>query len=478
MLGNDGTGPTLKFNGATVTVGQFGAWTPIAAEQTSSGYEVAFKNAVLGSYTVWNTDSNGAYANSPTGAVAGSDFTLETLETSFHQDLNGDGTIGPPPPTVVEAFGATILGISGSQYVMNPVAGGTGPTLKFNGATVTVGQFGAWTPFAAEQTSGGYEVAFKNIPLGSYVVWNTDNSGAYTNSATAVVTASDFGLQTLETSFQQDLNGDGTIGPPPPTVVEGFGATILGISGNRYVMNPVAGGTGPTLKFNGATVTVGQFGAWTPFAAEQTATGYEIAFKNTPLGSYVVWNTDSSGVYTNSATAVVTGSNFALEQLETSFQQDLNGDGRLSTAVSLGTNGSDTRDLTTQTAITTVNLGGNTAQVSAGLNQPSLAFIGTPDAIVLGTAGATIEYALAPSSGIETIANFTLGRDELNIDLMGSASNVLQAFDTTVSGNAAIAITSSADRTHGIVLLSTSGQTAASLLPSHLTVTDGHALIG
>ena len=37
-------------------------------------------------------------------------------------------------------------------------------------------------------------------------------------------------LQSFETSFQQDLNGDGTIGPPappPPTVIEGFGSTSL-----------------------------------------------------------------------------------------------------------------------------------------------------------------------------------------------------------------------------------------------------------
>ena len=285
-------------------------------------------------------------------------------------------------------------------------------------------------------------------------------------------------METLETSFHQDLNGDGTIGPPPPTVVEAFGATILGISGNQYVMNPVAGGTGPALKFNGSTVTVGQFGAWTPIAAEQVSGGYEIAFKNSSLGSYIVWNTDSNGAYTASATAVVAGSDFGLETLETSFHQDLNGDGRLSAVVDLGTSSADTLNLTGQTAVTTVNLSSNTAQVSAGLNQPSLSFIGAPDAITLGTAGATIEYALAPTSGIETIANFTLGRDELNIDLMGFASSVLQAFDTTVSGNAAIAITSSADRTHGIVLLNTTGQTASSLIAGHTAFTDGHALIG
>ena len=41
--------------------GQFGAWTPIGAEQTASGYEVAWKIAGADQYAVWNTDSNGNY---------------------------------------------------------------------------------------------------------------------------------------------------------------------------------------------------------------------------------------------------------------------------------------------------------------------------------------------------------------------------------------------------------------------------------
>jgi hypothetical protein len=54
--------------------------------------------------------------------------------------------------------------------------------------------------------------------------------------------------------------------------------------------------------------------------------------------------------------------------------------------------------------------------------------------------------ALAPFSGIETIANFTLGRDELNIDL-----GALLFHDTTVSEILAVAIMSCADPGHGLV---------------------------
>ena len=58
-----------------------------------------------------------------------------------------------------------------------------------------------------------------------------------------------------------------------------------------------AAGLGPSLKYGGADVVAGQFGAWTPIGAEQTASGYEVAWKITGADQYTVWNTDSSGNY-------------------------------------------------------------------------------------------------------------------------------------------------------------------------------------
>ena len=44
-------------------------------------------------YTIWTTDNNGKYL-SDIGHVSGTSAALESLENSFHQDLNGDGHIG------------------------------------------------------------------------------------------------------------------------------------------------------------------------------------------------------------------------------------------------------------------------------------------------------------------------------------------------------------------------------------------------
>ena len=61
---------------------------------TATGYEVAWKVTGADQYTVWNTDSSGNYISNAIGVVSGSSTALESLETSFQQDLNGDGTIG------------------------------------------------------------------------------------------------------------------------------------------------------------------------------------------------------------------------------------------------------------------------------------------------------------------------------------------------------------------------------------------------
>ncbi len=41
------------------------------------------------------------------------------------------------------------------------------------------GQFGAWAPIGAEQTAGGYEVAWKVPGADQYTVWNADSNGNY-----------------------------------------------------------------------------------------------------------------------------------------------------------------------------------------------------------------------------------------------------------------------------------------------------------
>jgi len=335
-----GTGPVLQFQGSVVSVGQFAGWAPIGAEATANGYEVAWYNAGTNQYTFWYTDGTGKFVSNPTGLVAGSSSAVQTFESSFNQDLNGDGVIGapvappPPPSTAIESAGATSLVVSGNNYYLNPVGGGTGPVLQFQGSVVSVGQFAGWAPIGAEATANGYEVAWYNAGTNQYTFWYTDGSGKFFSNPTGLVAGSSSAVQTFESSFNQDLNGDGVIGapvaPPPSTAIESAGATSLMVSGNNYYLNPVGGGTGPVLQFQGSVVTVGKFAGWAPIGAEATANGYEVAWYNAGTNQYTFWYTDGSGKFVSNPTGPVAGNSSAVLTFESSFQQDLNGDGTIS----------------------------------------------------------------------------------------------------------------------------------------------------
>ena len=339
LYGSDGTGPSLKYQGADYVAGQFGQVAPIGAEQTASGYEVAWKATGADQFSVWNTDNNGNYLSNTLTSVSGTSAALQSFETSFHQDLNGDGTIGPagppPPPaqTVIEGFGSTSLTEVGTHFYLYG-SGGTGPSLKYQGADYVAGQFGQVAPIGAEQTASGYEVAWKATGADQFSVWNTDNNGNYLSNTLTSVSGTSAALQSIETSFHQDLNGDGTIGPagppPPPaqTVIEGFGSTSLTEVGTHFYLYG-SDGTGPSLKYQGADYVAGQFGQVAPIGAEQTASGYEVAWKVPGADQFSVWNTDNNGNYLSNTLTSVSGTSAALQSIEASFQQDLNGDGSI-----------------------------------------------------------------------------------------------------------------------------------------------------
>jgi serralysin len=81
------------------------------------------------------------------------------------------------------------------------------------------------------------------------------------------------------------------------------------------------------LTFGGSPVLAGQLGGWTPIGAEVVSGGYEVAWKMAGADLYTVWSTDSNGNYLANVIAAVPGNSAALEGLEATFQQDLNGDG-------------------------------------------------------------------------------------------------------------------------------------------------------
>ncbi|MGY3604052.1 MULTISPECIES: Ig-like domain-containing protein [unclassified Bradyrhizobium] len=218
FLGSNG--PELKHGGAAVTTGQFQDWIPISSVQVDGGgYDVAWKNS-SGQFTFWATDSQGNFMSYPTHgvALAANSTTVQSYETIFHQDLNGDHTIGVPGGTSPSTpSGSTGVVQVGNNYFL----GSNGPELKHGGAAVTTGQFQDWIPISSVQVDGGgYDVAWKNSS-GQFTFWATDSQGNFTSYPTGGVAlaANSTTVQSYETIFHQDLNGDHTIGVPGTTPI-------------------------------------------------------------------------------------------------------------------------------------------------------------------------------------------------------------------------------------------------------------------
>lgn len=342
------SGPQFQYKGVAVVAGQLDSWSFIGAEKTSGGYEVALHVPGTDQYTVWNTDNNGNFVSNGTGGVivSGASSVLQSLEASFHQDINGDGTIGvvsaAPSGTVIEAFGATSLVQVGSNFYFYPVGGGSGPLFQYKGVPVIAGQLDSWSFIGAEKTASGYEVALHVSGTDQYTVWNTDNGGNFVSNGTGgvVVSASSSVLQSLEPSFHQDLNGDSSIGAvstmPSGTVIESFGSTSLTQIGSNFYFFATGENSGPQFQYKGVAVVAGQLDSWSFVGVEKTAVGYEVALHVVGTDQYTVWNTDNSGNFVSNGTGgvVVSGSSTVLKSLEPSFHQDINGDGQIGLAPS------------------------------------------------------------------------------------------------------------------------------------------------
>ena len=135
-----------------MVAGQFSTWAPIGGEQTATGYEVAWKDSGSGQYTVWTTDSSGNFVSN-SGSMSGTSATLESLETSFHQDLNGDGVIGVPAPAATSP-------IATSPVATSPVATNDAAThLADNGGTGAIFSVGRGEAFVFAPNFGQADIA-------------------------------------------------------------------------------------------------------------------------------------------------------------------------------------------------------------------------------------------------------------------------------------------------------------------------------
>ena len=229
---------------------------PIGAEQTATGYEVAWKLTGADQYTVWNTDSNGNFVSDTLGVVSGSSTALTSLESSFYQDLNGDGVIGLPT-TAIEVTGHTVLtldpftqGATIDAGASLELAGADSGSVTFKSAT---GELildhsttfsGQISNFTGDGTlSGSDQIDLKDINYNSV-------QDSYANGVLTITDGTDTAKLNFNGSYTQanfHLASDGSGGtivydPPVPTPT----APTSGTSGSATI------GNGETLALDGA----------------------------------------------------------------------------------------------------------------------------------------------------------------------------------------------------------------------------------
>src|SRR5262249_27360867 len=202
--------------------------------------------------------------------VRASDGTMWSSWASF--------TVTGPVVKVVAASGSVNLTEVGTAFYLYD-SNGSGPSLKFGGMDYTGRQFCSGTPIGAEATASGYEGAWKYGSANQYTVSITNSSGNYLSNAIGVVSGSDYALESLEPSFQLDLNRDGVIGPPK-TVISDNGSTSLtqaGTTGAHFFLYADNTGTGPSLKFGGMDFAEIGRASCRARGEKAAANGYEVA---------------------------------------------------------------------------------------------------------------------------------------------------------------------------------------------------------
>ena len=144
------------------------------------------------------------------------------------------------------------------------------------------------------------------------------------------------GTDTLSNIEYLQFNDQALAVGPVTTVIELAGSTSLVAVGSKFFLDSISTGSGPSLKFGGVDVVAGQFGGWTPIGVEQTASGYQVAWKLPGADQYSSGTPIATATKPHS-TAFCRGET-ALQSFETSFHQDLNGDG----AIGVGGTGTGT----------------------------------------------------------------------------------------------------------------------------------------
>ncbi len=207
-------------------VGEFGAWTPIGAAVTATGYEVAWKVAGADQYIVWDTDSSGNYISNLTDVISGTSATLESLETSFHQDLNGDGVVFTSGSGSSVGVGNLLIGAGASVELTGVYSGAV--TFAAASGTLTIDHSANFSGDITGQLAAGDVIDLADITAGANatIAYSGNNSPGTLTVSDGTHTASiallgNYSLANF-TASSDGQGGTSVIDPPLNQASNGF----------------------------------------------------------------------------------------------------------------------------------------------------------------------------------------------------------------------------------------------------------------
>jgi len=270
--------PTNGFSGQVtlsatgLPTGASGAFSPNPATSTAALSVTTSTTTPAGTYTVTITGVSGALTHTTTVTLV-----VNALDFSL--------SASPSSQTVLQGNGASY------NLTINPINGFTGQ-VTFSVSGLPAGANGTFSPNPATSTSALSVTTSLTTPTGTYPLTLTGVSGSLTHSASVTL------IVTVAPNFTLSAS------PSSQTVVPGgsttYGATVGALNGFTGQV---------TLSVSG--FPTGASGTFSPNPATSSSTLSVTTTVSTPIGSYPLTITGTSGALTHTATVTLVVSTVA-----------------------------------------------------------------------------------------------------------------------------------------------------------------------
>ena len=278
---------------------------------------------------VWNLDGNWSFIS--TTLIQPGSSSYYQAETDFSQDFDGDGSIGAPEVdyTVIEEIGNTALLVDDDNYLYaENIEWGEITSVSNYGGSVPMSNSSAQPAVGAEVVNGVNKIIQSSAVTGNLLESSFDQDWSYSSLNIHSKDSADY--YQAEVDFNQDFNGDGSIGAPEVdyTVIEEIGNTVLLVDDDNYLYaENIELGEITSVSNYGGSVPMSNSSAQPAVGAEVVNGVNKIIQSSAVTGNLLESSFDQDWSY--SSLNIHSKDSADYYQAEVDFNQDFNGDGSI-----------------------------------------------------------------------------------------------------------------------------------------------------